>query len=278
MEALSGTTSVQCVRCSNTWQPLAIKDDLIAQPEVESEPVETLADADAQDVDISVPDSQSEPIAEEQSEPVNGVDESQRMIGPFQALSLDLDEEEKPEPNTPIDFTSRRASQTLSDDLFEKPGSAKAPKRSRFGTIFKNMAAALVAVFVFGGGLIYKQDIVKAMPDMAGLYELAGIETNTRGLRFVNIETSSTRDGAIEKLIVDGAVENITTGSIKVPTIRIALRDKSQSEIFTWTAEPEQDELKPGEATRFISSIDTPPQEAADVRIHFLDEESTSNK
>jgi hypothetical protein len=70
-------------------------------------------------------------------------------------------------------------------------------------------------------------------------------------------------------LEVQGDVVNLTSATVDVPTVVIALRDESGEEISAWTTEIGEDELGAGEQAPFLRQIPSPPSNVRSVKVHF---------
>ena len=57
---------------------------------------------------------------------------------------------------------------------------------------------------------------------------------------------------------------------VDLPRIRFALRNSAGAEIYSWTAQPSQNVLEPGEALPFRSRLASPPAEGQDLQVRFF--------
>lgn len=127
------------------------------------------------------------------------------------------------------------------------------------------MAAALVA------GFVYREDVVRMAPSLAGLYASIGYEVNLRGLAFEDVRPSQATENGIPVLRVEGAIRNVTGDEIAVPPVRLSLNAAGGQEIYYWTIQPDAAALKPGEAISFRSVLSAPPRAAAAVAVRFVE-------
>jgi predicted Zn finger-like uncharacterized protein len=159
-----------------------------------------------------------------------------------------------------------------------EPSPEPAPRRRARGTsplppVSGNRSLALasalgVAVIVLS--IAWRDDVVSYVPDLAGLYNLAGLPVNLRGLEFRDMETVETTDDGIPQLIVRGTIENVTQDKVAVPRLRLAVRGISGREIFVWTAVPAKTALDVGESLPFLAQLASPPAEGREIAVRFV--------
>ncbi|QGZ35108.1 MJ0042-type zinc finger domain-containing protein [Stappia indica] len=129
-------------------------------------------------------------------------------------------------------------------------------------------AVALCALAV-----TFRTPIVARMPDLAGLFQLAGLHVNLRGLEFRDLRTfREIEDGSIV-LVIEGTIANVEKQPMPVPAIRLALRSEDAQEIYAWTMEPRLRRLDVGGTTRFRTRLSAPPDLAADIQVRFVERE-----
>lgn len=161
--------------------------------------------------------------------------------------------------------------------------SRKPNKRSRKKTKSSRKSAVISAKGLLGASLLaaslalcfsvvkYRESIVRAFPDLAGLYQLAGMTVNLRGLVFRDLRTFREVDDGSVVLVVEGSVENIARSETFIPAIKLALRSQDTQEIHSWIVEPRKDRLAPGDKTRFRARLNNPPERAADIQLRFIE-------
>jgi hypothetical protein len=71
-------------------------------------------------------------------------------------------------------------------------------------------------------------------------------------------------------LVVEGNVFNDTRKAADVPRLKFVVRNAAREEIYSWTAVPARASLLPGEAVAFRSRLASPPTEARDLIIRFV--------
>jgi predicted Zn finger-like uncharacterized protein len=147
--------------------------------------------------------------------------------------------------------------------------------RTRWGArdrIKLPLAPTLVAVqfAVIGAGLLWHNEIVRAMPQTVSFFRAIGLNPNTRGLIFSNVRTSTDSHDGVTAFIIEGAIVNITHSTLSVPRLRFALRNPAFVELFSWTAQPDKGALGPGEMMSFRSRVASPPPGGSDILVRFL--------
>ncbi len=141
----------------------------------------------------------------------------------------------------------------------------------------RRVFGAVVFLTAIGCGLLavtLRDPIVARMPDLAGLYELAGFNVNLRGLTIEDLRTFREREEGSIVLVVEGNIRNPTREAVVVPAIRFALRSEDAQEIYAWIVEPRVRRLEAGKASRFRTRLASPPDLAADIHVRFTERRS----
>jgi predicted Zn finger-like uncharacterized protein len=118
--------------------------------------------------------------------------------------------------------------------------------------------------------IISPATVVRAMPDLAGLYATAGKPVNLRGLEFREVRTTRETHDGIALLVTEGKIANISGNDLELPPIRIAAVGANGQELYAWTAAPSRGTLADGETLAFKSRLASPPTEARQVQVRFL--------
>ncbi|SON57912.1 family finger-like domain protein [Hartmannibacter diazotrophicus] len=163
----------------------------------------------------------------------------------------------------------------------KRPLASDKKHRKRWGALAE-VASALIAlsgIAIFVGVAIgFRTPIVRAVPDLAGLYAMAGLDINLRGLAIEDVKSYGSQDDAGPLLVVQGAIANVKDVATQVPMLRVSLRNASDREIYAWSVLPPKDVLAPGERIRFESSLPAPPDSATDVVVRFSDRRKMSTR
>jgi predicted Zn finger-like uncharacterized protein len=216
------------------------------------------------------PPPRPEPIAAaweddepEDFEPLSAPEEREELTPPRLEAQL-------PVPVEPVTISAigpgferiRKAAATVSRPPKRKPARRR-PLTERLGIPALGLVVLLVAGAVFA-----RQPIVAAMPDLAGLYALIGLDVNLRGLEFRNMTATRDIENGRPVLIVKGEIANVASSDNPVPPIRLALRSGRQ-EIYAWSVESPRRALAAGETAQFSTRLPTPPPGASDIEIRF---------
>ena len=136
----------------------------------------------------------------------------------------------------------------------------------------------LVAGGASFAGHFYRADIVDALPPAKRIYALLNIEvpSKARGLEFEGVSYAIMEEDKLPVLQVTGAVVNLADKEMAIPKIRIALRDAQQREIYTWTVGADSVKLAPGASAPFKTRLSSPPAEAYDLKVRFIQPGETS--
>ena len=130
------------------------------------------------------------------------------------------------------------------------------------------MCAAMAALVL--ALIIWRNDVVRLLPQTAAFYRMVGLEVNLRGLAFKDLKiTNETVEGK-PVLVIEGMIVGETRRVIDVPRLRFSVRDAQGAEIYAWNAVLEQTSLKPGERAWFKSRLASPPAEGRHVEVRFF--------
>jgi predicted Zn finger-like uncharacterized protein len=128
------------------------------------------------------------------------------------------------------------------------------------------LALALLDVILIG----WRTDVVRALPQTASFYSLIGLPVNLRGLAFDSVATVTEQHEGVPILVVEGNVINTARRNEDVPRLKFILRNAAHHEIYSWTAVPVRASLSPGEGEGFRTRLASPPADARDVVVRFV--------
>ncbi len=130
--------------------------------------------------------------------------------------------------------------------------------------------AALTALMVLvGGGILWRQSIVRQMPDMAGVYAAIGLPVNVVGLEFTGVKTLEMLSEGSPVLIVSGRISSVSEEEVPVPPVVVTLLTENGGAVYEWSVTPRAHELRAGEGIDFETRLTQPPPDAARVRLSF---------
>lgn len=128
------------------------------------------------------------------------------------------------------------------------------------------LALALLDTILVG----WRSDVVRALPQTASFYSMLGLPVNLRGLAFDNVAIATEQHEGVPILVVEGNVVNTARKNEDVPRLKFILRNAAQHEIYSWTAVPVRASLPPGEGVGFRTRLASPPADARDVVVRFV--------
>ena len=151
--------------------------------------------------------------------------------------------------------------------LFRRPSLPRIPFMPVVGalpTTCAAMAALIVAL------VVWRNDVVRLLPQTALFYKMVGLEVNLRGLAFKDLKiTHETVDGK-PVLVIEGVIVGQTRKTVELPRLRFSVRDAQGAEIYAWNAVLEQSVLNPGERAFFKSRLASPPPEGRNIDVRFF--------
>jgi predicted Zn finger-like uncharacterized protein len=268
---------VRCVRCKSIWQAeLSHADKLMAAAEALA-PVRRAVEAVA------------EAVAEEAGE--NAAAEELDIPPHFQTPAEEWFDGPEDDPNVgaapndpfTVDSPSLAPSLDVEDDEaadmepfedVETSAARRYPEKSRFAWLRWPLSAAqsgiLVLILLDAIIIGWRADFVRLMPQTASFYARLGMPVNLRGLDFDNLSTATEQHEGVPILVVEGEVFNETQRIVDIPRLRFAVRNAARQEIYSWTAVLPRTLLSPGDGVPFRTRLASPPPDAHDVLVRFL--------
>jgi predicted Zn finger-like uncharacterized protein len=285
-----GGRQVRCARCRTVWQAHLSHADKLVLAAAALGPVEDdvppAAEAATQQAAEAGVSARLESMRRALDEPVAGAPTAAFDGGGDASDEIErgyADEIEAP-PIVPVDLDrepARRTRDRLPALEPDKPSGAQdiesvAARRTRaqrgalrwpLSRLQTGMLAlALLDVILVG----WRKDVVRALPQTASFYSLIGLPVNLRGLVFDSVATLTEQHEGVPILVVEGNVVNTTRKNEDVPRLKFILRNAAQHEIYSWTAVPVRASLPPGEGEGFRTRLASPPADARDVVVRFV--------
>jgi predicted Zn finger-like uncharacterized protein len=131
------------------------------------------------------------------------------------------------------------------------------------------LVLALVVGGIVGTLALAPSAVMSVLPGASRVYAMFGMQVSAHGLALEGVRYGWTSDGGQTVLEVQGAVVNLTSAALDVPTVVIALRDEKGEEISEWTTEIGEEELGAGERAPFLRQIPSPPSNVRSVKVRF---------
>jgi predicted Zn finger-like uncharacterized protein len=123
----------------------------------------------------------------------------------------------------------------------------------------------------------WRTDFVRFMPQTASFYAAIGLPVNLRGLAFTGVTTTTEQHEGVPILVVEGTIVNETRKLTDMPHLRFAIRNAAHQEVYSWIATPPRSMLASGEAVPFHTRLASPPPDAHDVLVRFLNRYDVMN-
>jgi hypothetical protein len=144
-------------------------------------------------------------------------------------------------------------------------------KHRRLSWPLSRLQSGILALVIMDSVLVgWRADFVRALPQTASFYAGIGMPVNLRGLDFEKITTATGERENAPILMVEGNIVNDASKTLDVPRLKFAVRNAERQEIYSWTAVPPRATLPPGEIVAFRTLLDSPPPDAHDVLVRFV--------
>jgi hypothetical protein len=224
--------------------------------------------AEGEAVDVPAAEHEDAPTAEGAGLPDEPIEAAEVESPPI--VPVDLDEGRPPIDIDAADFAERSigpgadvesvAARRFRLDLGSRP---RWPL-SHLQTFI--LALVIVDAIVVG----WRNDFVRLFPQTAAFYALTGLSVNLRGVDFAGVTTIAEQHEGVPILVVQGNIVNTARKVVDVPRIKFIARNAARQEIYSWTAAPARTALSPGEVVPFRSRLASPPTDAQDVLVRFV--------
>jgi len=251
--ALGAGRNVRCVQCKNTWFATAEPEleEAVAAP-AGAVPHDHAAEAPVQDVIPPSPPEQDNPFAVADAPPLVPQDPP------------DTDSAPKFDPGVPDQseaIAAKRAPHTPAD---------RKERRGMLGRLVSLPVLIVAMLAVLLSALNWRMAMVRHFPQTASLYAALGLPVNLRGLFFQDVKSRNEIENGASVLVIEGTIVNLTTRTLDVPRLRLALRSASGHEVYAWTAQPTRSTLGSGNGLPFRARLAAPPPDGRDVIVRFL--------
>jgi predicted Zn finger-like uncharacterized protein len=246
----SGRT-VRCVRCRETWlarvDDMARADALVEAAEdigwdraVDQEA--TAGDAPQETADHEVPQIESPPLVHDAS--------------PNQDWTVQARDEAPPARPAP----SRSAG--LRRFAF---GSGPA-KNVKFSPPMAIAAMAALALAL----IIWRNDVVRLLPQTAAFFQYTGLAVNLRNLAFEDVRVTTETVNGSKVFVIEGAIAPTSRKAVEIPRLRFVVQDARGADIYAWNSVVDQAVIQPGERVAFKSRLASAPADAHSLVVRFF--------
>ena len=262
--------TVRCGRCKNLWfaalpSPVAgFVADVIAEAEAREGPPAPAAATGTVDIDDF---GQETPHAAEASASGESDGLTQEAIPAADAPSLI-----PPMTETPV--TEARAEDAGFAARRVRMHAKRKEKRKS-----SKWTALILVLLGFNVALIgARNEVVRFVPQTASLFAAIGLPVNLRHLTFEDVKIIKEENDSVPVLVVEGMIASQSNKPVEVPRIRFAVRNATNQEIYAWTTRPSRSILEPGQKLPFRSRLASPPAEASDVMVRFVNGNDAAEK
>lgn len=131
------------------------------------------------------------------------------------------------------------------------------------------MTALVGLMTLLGMAYQFRVDIVRAFPDLGGLYEMVGLPVNIYGLTFSNVETLRTLKDGDDVTIITAEIRSVIDHTVRVPSVLVSILNDADEPIYEWTARAPVQNISPGDIVDFQTQLTSAPADAAHVRLVF---------
>lgn len=251
---------VRCARCQEVW--LAVPQELVSaveesRPRNGFEPQDRAADPWREE---DAPHIESPSISAGWPE-ADTTQPAAEPVGNWTALAR----QEAMTEAAPAK-ASRFKKLNLSTPPFLRPGtwSKTLPRVLNLPTICVALSAIVFSL------IVWRADVVRAMPQTAAFFKLTGMGVNLRGLAIEDLKISTETVNNKPVLLIEGAIVDITRKPVEIPRLRFIVRDAKGADIYAWNAVLEQPVLNPGEKAWFKTRLASPPAEGREIAVRFF--------
>jgi predicted Zn finger-like uncharacterized protein len=244
--------TVRCSRCKEVW--LARPEDAVS--------IQALAPAMADGGDPAPNPAPTAGRNDSAGSEIEPQDETPVVESPSISAEWPAEAEAGREPNRRDAAKAARPRRSLLRRL--TPSFSFGLPAVSLATVCAAMGALVVAL------LIWRNDVVRLLPQTAAFYNLVGLEVNLRGLSFKDVRVTSENVEGKQVLVIEGVIIGEAKKPVELPRLRFSVRDAQGAEIYAWNAVLEQAVLKPGEKAWFKSRLASPPPEGRNIDVRFF--------
>lgn len=158
------------------------------------------------------------------------------------------------------------------DEDDERPRRKKTSAMAKANGIF---AAILIWLVIAGAMILWRGPVLSVWPQMAGVYDMVGIELPLKGKEFVveslNANLEKHDDGKAF-IVLKGRVLNMSSKPVTSPKMVATLHDTSGKKVGSWIIEAPSGIIEPGAGFSISSDNPAISNDISDVRLSFVPE------
>jgi hypothetical protein len=118
--------------------------------------------------------------------------------------------------------------------------------------------------------VVWRNDVVRLLPQTAAFFQFAGLGVNLRGLEFEDVHVTTETVAGSKVFVIEGAIKPTSNKAVEIPRLRFVVQDARGADIYAWNAVVDQAVVKPGEKVAFRSRLASPPEGAHSVILRFF--------
>lgn len=253
---------VQCAHCSKAWQAVAVVPETIPPGEEAADRI--FDEEEERELDAAF-------LAAERAETATPPAEIEAAAALEEPVAPASEESPLPDAERPAepDLAAATAAGKLSRAFNRRQKTAaRRQPLAQFRRLARLVTLSVLAVLVLCF-LVFRAEIVRAFPDLAGTYEALGLGVNVIGLEFGDFNTVVTQRDGVPVLRVEARIDNVSTRNVTVPPVVVSLIDAEGNSLYEWSVQPEARDLEPNEAVDFSTQLNATPPGATEVRLSF---------
>ena len=252
---------VQCAHCAKSW--LAIPESAAAPAPAAParDPDQMFDERTERDLDAAFVAEAQAVLAETRAR-----SRRPRRRASIEEIKAAIAPSPRPPESPRVDARIKR----LRDKAFARRQSSMTAKLplARIRRVARRVTLGVLFALI-GGGVAFRTEIVRHLPDLAGVYAAMGMEVNTVGLEFRDVHTLLTQRRGASLIEVDARIYGVAPRTVVVPPVVVTLLDAQGASLYEWSVTPEAPDLEPGEVVDFTSQLSSPPAGATRVRLTF---------
>ncbi|MCB9970724.1 MAG: DUF3426 domain-containing protein [Hyphomonas sp.] len=144
-------------------------------------------------------------------------------------------------------------------------------QRSRFAALLSWLFMAALFFSLGVAAIMFRNDVVKAWPEAAAAYKLAGFTVNRFGIEFDSIERSRTFNDTVPVVTVTGKAVNVARTTVATPLVRVDLKDERGRTVATKYGSITPARLPPGTHGTFQVVLEQAPMESFEIELSLED-------
>lgn len=129
--------------------------------------------------------------------------------------------------------------------------------------------AAALTVALLSFACLERDRLVQLLPETAPVF--AALHLPVAGLQLGRVETALGDEGPVKVLTLETSITNTRSTDVRLPNVKIVVRDDTEQSLYSWTAPAPRERLGPGEAVAFRSRLVSPPPNGHDLVVSFAD-------